>query len=146
MSVFKLHQRLQEDCVYLGQLSVCHVLLMNNADVPWFILVPESISGIAAVELMDLPLSEQQQVIEELNLVSGFVKSLPGVTKLNTAALGNIVPQLHIHVVGRNPDDYCWPALVWASEPGQAYEQDATETLRQQFVNAMSGALKPDDD
>ena len=146
MSVFELHPRLQEDCVYLGRLSVCHILLMNNADVPWFILVPESTSGIAAVELMDLPLSEQQQVLEELNLVSGFVKSLPGVTKLNTAALGNIVPQLHIHIVGRNPDDYCWPALVWASEPGRAYAQDATDSLRQQFANSMSGALKSDDD
>ena len=146
MSIFELHPRLQEDCIYLGRLSICHILLMNNADVPWFILAPESTSGIAAVELIDLPMSEQQQVLEDLNLVSGFVKSLPDVTKLNTAALGNIVPQLHIHVVGRNPNDYCWPALVWASEPGQAYAQDATDSLRQQFANAMLGALRSDDD
>ncbi|MDG1463261.1 MAG: HIT domain-containing protein [Gammaproteobacteria bacterium] len=146
MSVFELHPRLQADCIRLGRLSSCHVLLMNNADVPWFILVPEPASGIDVEELIDLPVPEQQQVLKDVNLVSAYVKHCPEVTKLNTAALGNIVPQLHIHIVGRNPNDYCWPSLVWASEPGRGYSSAALDRMQAQFCTAMSDELKPYDD
>ena len=143
MSVFQLHPRLLEDCISLGSLSSCHVLLMDNADVPWFILVPEPDSGMGVLEIVDLPIPEQHQVLKDVNLVSGYVKLLPGITKLNTAALGNIVPQLHIHIVGRSPEDYCWPSLVWASEPGRRYSPSAIPDLRTDFANAMSGCFTP---
>jgi len=132
---FSIHPQLLADCIVLGRLRQCHVLLMNNSGVPWFILVPENI--VDAAEIIDLSEEQQQRVLADINAVSEFVRAMPEVTKLNTAALGNVVPQLHIHIVGRNSGDYCWPKLVWASDPGPEYEQARIDQLRSELMQAM---------
>ena len=109
MDSFELDARLASDCLVLGEMDMSLVLLMNNSLLPWFILVPKT----TETEMIDLPRSEQVRVLEEINLLSAFVKNHFAVSKLNIATIGNIVPQLHIHVVGRAPNDCCWPKVVW---------------------------------
>jgi diadenosine tetraphosphate (Ap4A) HIT family hydrolase len=108
---FTIHDQLLTDCFPLGRLEACHVLLHRNANVPWFILVPET----GFQDLLDLPGEERDRVVAEAAAVSGFVKSSLGYPKVNFAAIGNLVPQLHLHVVGRKPGDACWPAPVWGN-------------------------------
>jgi len=120
MSKFELNKRLANDCVLLGEMNVSLLLLNKNAMVPWFILVPKT----TEIELTDLPVSEQHSVLEEINLVSKFVKGFFHVSKLNVAAIGNVVSQLHIHVIGRDPLDYCWPDVVWGRSESKAYSDN----------------------
>ena len=109
MKDFQINERLQADCVVLAKLDLSHLLLMNNSLVPWFILVPET----EAVELHDLSREDHARLTDEIRLVSRFVESEFEVEKLNVAALGNIVRQMHIHVIGRRADDFAWPGPVW---------------------------------
>jgi len=136
MSSFEIHPQLQSDCIVLGQFQVSTLLLMNNASVPWFILVPRN--DHFAVELTDLAFADQTQVLAEINAVAGFAKAQPYVEKLNIAALGNIVPQLHIHIVGRSTADYCWPKLVWVADTQPGYAVTALQTLRHN-VSSLAG-------
>ncbi len=106
---FRLDPRLLEAGFELGRLTLSHLLLMNNAALPWFILVPRT----STTELCDLEPDVHQQLFEEVNLIARLVRAEFVIDKLNIATLGNIVPQMHIHVVGRRRDDYCWPGGVW---------------------------------
>lgn len=90
---------------------------MNNSLVPWFILVPET----KAVELHDLSREDHARLTDEIRLVSRFVESEFEVEKLNVAAIGNIVRQMHIHVIGRRLDDFAWPGPVWGRPEKEAY-------------------------
>lgn len=87
----------------------CHLLLHRNALLPWFILVPPT----AVTDLFELAETERQAALSEAALVAGLIKNFLDHAKINFAAIGNVVPQLHLHVVGRRPDDPCWPAPVW---------------------------------
>ena len=107
---FKLDERLEADCEFVANLGVCSLLLMNNASVPWFILVP---SVVQATELTELPMEQQQQVLHEMNQVAAMITSLYNPVKLNIGALGNVVSQLHIHIIGRFTNDPAWPSPVW---------------------------------
>ena len=113
---FTIHEQLLTDCFRLGRLETCHVLLHRNAALPWFILVPET--GLQ--DLLDLPGEERDRAVAEAAALSGFVKHSLGYPKVNFAAIGNLVPQLHLHVVGRKPGDACWPAPVWGNLPDSA--------------------------
>jgi diadenosine tetraphosphate (Ap4A) HIT family hydrolase len=118
MPVFEIHTQLLADCHRLGRFNLCHVLLNKNALLPWFILVPES----DVKDLLDLPQQQSNAVINEASAISQIIKQHLGYPKVNFAAIGNVVPQLHLHVVGRRPDDPCWPAPVWGNLPdGQGY-------------------------
>lgn len=100
---------------------------MNNALFPWFILVPET----DVVELCDLDPASQQILLEEINRLSRFVKESFPIDKLNVAAIGNVVKQLHIHVIGRRTDDPCWPGVVWGAGQSKPYsEVEREEILR----------------
>jgi len=99
-----LDPRLQKDCFVLGKLELCQLLLMNNAAFPWFVLVPET----TQIEVCDLTGSEQTLLWEEVNSIAEFVRANFQIDKLNIGAIGNVVSQLHVHVVGRREDDYCW--------------------------------------
>jgi diadenosine tetraphosphate (Ap4A) HIT family hydrolase len=90
---------------------------MNNSLVPWFILVPNT----NKTEMTDLPLTDQDTLLKEINLISGYIKVNYDTTKLNIAAIGNIVNQLHVHIVGRDPSDYCWPNVVWGRNEKEPY-------------------------
>jgi diadenosine tetraphosphate (Ap4A) HIT family hydrolase len=115
MAGFHLHPRLLEDCHRLGRFALSHVLLHRNAGLPWFILVPEV--DQAVLELHELEAAQRQTLNDELDAVARFVQTGLGAQKLNIAAIGNIVPQLHVHVIGRGPGDPCWPGVVWGNLP-----------------------------
>jgi diadenosine tetraphosphate (Ap4A) HIT family hydrolase len=109
MAAFEVHPQLLADCHRIGKFQLCHVLLHKNGIVPWFILVPET----DVTDLLDLPKDLRNSTTMEAAAVSEFVKSILGWPKVNFAAIGNVVPQLHLHIVGRKPGDPCWPAPVW---------------------------------
>lgn len=109
MDPFKIHPQLRLDSHYLGKMPFSHILLHKNAVLPWFILVPESAAG----DLLDLPEDARHAALQEAVAVAEFIKKVLGYPKINFAAIGNVVPQLHLHVVGRRPGDACWPAPVW---------------------------------
>jgi diadenosine tetraphosphate (Ap4A) HIT family hydrolase len=127
---FQLHPQLAADCHAIGRFDLCHVLLHKNASVPWFILVPET----NATDLLDLPDVQRALAIKEAALVSEFLKTTLGFSKVNFASIGNVVPQLHLHVVGRKASDPCWPAPVWGNLR-ETREYSSTEV--RQIIDAL---------
>lgn len=115
-----IHPQLLLDAHFLGALPRSRVLLHRNAAVPWFILVPDTEIG----ELLDLPADLLAGVMDEAALIAAFVKESFGSARINFASIGNVVPQLHLHVIGRAPGDCCWPAPVWGNL-GEAQEYSA---------------------
>lgn len=113
MDLSHIHAQLLGDCHHLGKLSACEVLLHRNAAVPWFILVPDT----RMVDVLDLPEEHRQAVVAECVAVSAFIKQVLGFEKVNFAGLGNVVPQMHLHIVGRHSGDPCWPLPVWGNLP-----------------------------
>lgn len=108
--MFELHPKLAEDCFLLGQFKLGYLLMMNDYHYPWFILVPQKEN---IQESFQLSTEEQQQLSAEINYSSERVKHCYKAHKMNVAALGNQVPQLHIHIIGRYDFDTCWPHPVW---------------------------------
>ncbi len=141
MRNFVLDSRLANDCYVLGKLDLCLLLLMNNSLVPWFILVPES----PETDMTDLSKTDQSILLKEINLIAGFVKGNFDIPKLNIAAIGNIVNQLHIHIVGRSPSDYCWPNVVWGTKEKEPYTdervKEITELLSEQIGNQLTSHI-----
>ncbi len=115
MAEFEIHSRLLEDCHHIGRFSLSHVLLYRNAGLPWLILVPEVAASVR--ELYELDAASRRSLDEEIDTVARYLKSSLGAEKINVAAIGNLVPQLHVHVVGRHPGDPCWPGVVWGNLP-----------------------------
>jgi len=118
-SNFQLDPRLKADCELVLDLPVCRVLLMNNASVAWFILVPRIVD---ATELTALSMENQQQILMEINQVASALEHIFMPHKLNIGALGNVVSQLHIHVIGRFHKDPAWPNPVWGNLAANEYE------------------------
>lgn len=104
-------KQLLADCHHLGRLPACDVLLNRNAVLPWFILVPET----RLSDVLDLPEEHRQAVLIECAAISAFIKQVLGFDKVNFAGLGNVVPAMHLHIIGRHPDDPCWPQPVWGN-------------------------------
>lgn len=138
--MFELHSQLAKDCLVLGQLPLCKVLLMNDSNYPWIILVP-SLEGLK--EIIDLDAGRQQQLWQESSVVSHLLKTVFAAEKLNIAALGNQVPQLHIHHIARFSADPAWPAPVWGRLPAQAYTEAGHATVTAKIVDYLS-AHSPD--
>jgi diadenosine tetraphosphate (Ap4A) HIT family hydrolase len=129
--------RLLEDCQVLGHFPLCHLLLMKDANYPWLILVPDR-EGIR--ELYQLDEADQQQLMRESMRVSRLLAELFQPDKLNLAALGNVVPQLHIHHVVRYRHDAAWPAPVWGRVPPRPYSDDQLDDLRTRLTTALIAA------
>ena len=133
---FKLHPRLQQDCIGLGRFELCQLLLMNDSQYPWFILVPE-IADIK--EIYQLSKTNRQLLAEESNYLSENLAQLYTPDKLNIAAIGNLVPQLHIHHIARYQTDIAWPAPVWGQFNAIPYTQTqltaTTTTIKSQLIN-----------
>ena len=119
MTMFRLDARLEIDSLKIGALGLCQVRLMNDARWPWLVLVPEIAD---AVEVHDLEPAQQRQLAEEMFLAGAALKRVTGCEKINTAALGNIVRQLHVHVTARSAGDPNWPGPVWGFGARQPYE------------------------
>lgn len=120
--MFALHTQLAKDCVLIGDLALSRVLLMNDAHYPWLVLVPRREE---VVELFQLPRIDQQQLLDEVTQVSAALAGHFRADKMNVAALGNVVPQLHVHIVVRHSDDAAWPRPVWGVVPVRRYSDDA---------------------
>lgn len=131
--MFTLNKQLEADSFFITDLKICRVLLMNNANFPWLILVPKIEE---AVELTDLPFFVQIDILSEINLVAKIVQKKFSPHKLNIANLGNIVRQLHIHVVGRFEADRAFPKPVWGFEVVKYDEKvarDLVEEIREKI-------------
>lgn len=112
---FQLHPRLEQDCKEIGRFKLSRLLLMNDSQYPWCILVPER-EDIS--EIYQLTTSDQQQLQQESCLLSEKMAELYDADKMNVAAIGNMVPQLHLHHIARYRTDPAWPAPVWGiSDP-----------------------------
>jgi diadenosine tetraphosphate (Ap4A) HIT family hydrolase len=130
---WSLHPQLAADTAPVCDLALSQLLAMNDANFPWLILVPRR---AGASEMIDLG-AEQGLLMDELALVSRALKDETRCDKLNVAAIGNVVPQLHIHIVARRKDDAAWPKPVWGALPRRAYEADVME----RFVAAIRGRV-----
>lgn len=126
MRPFTLHPRLAADTAVLADWALSRVLLMNDARFAWLILVPRR-EGLS--EWHDLNHGEALVLTEEIRRASAGLKALMGAAKINVGALGNLVPQLHVHVVARNPGDAAWPGPVWGSGPAAPYAAEARDAL-----------------
>lgn len=131
---FALHPRLAADTLPLASLPLCAALLMNDRRYPWLILVPRR-AGL--VEVHDLDTEERRQLIEEVAAASRALTRLPAVDKINVAALGNIVPQLHVHVVARRVGDSAWPQPIWGQLPPEPYAPAEAGDLIQRLRRAL---------
>ena len=114
----ELHPQLRKDCLLIGRFTLCYLLLMQDANYPWFILVPDR-EGIR--EIYELSEADQVQLLRESSQLSALLATRFRADKLNIAALGNVVPQLHVHHIVRYRDDPAWPAPVWGRVPARPY-------------------------
>ena len=125
-AAWTLDPQLERDTVAVGDLSLSRVLLMNDANFPWLIAVPRH---AGAVEIFDLDDGERVQLMGELALLAKLLKDLTGCDKINIAAIGNVVSQLHVHVVARRRDDAAWPRPVWGALPARPYGKAQADQL-----------------
>lgn len=133
--MIKLNPQLEKDCIMLGEFSLCSLLLLNDANYPWFILLPnrENIT-----EIHQLAEHDQQQLLSESTFFSRCMEQIFQPDKLNIAALGNVVPQLHIHHIARYTTDACWPAPVWGSVTAVPYNKSQLENIKKQLFSVLS--------
>ena len=134
-TTFALDPRLQNDTRHVAALELCDVLLMNDTRFPWLVLVPRK-PGM--VEICDLSSNEQALLWQEVTQASQMLGELERFDKLNLGALGNIVRQLHIHIVGRREGDAAWPGPVWGSGPAVPYMASPLESRLASLRNALS--------
>lgn len=124
---FILNERLASSCVDVVQIHGCCILLKNEAQFPWFIIVPEVPQGIEDLHHLDERIFTE--VMLAVRKISCFVETYFRPEKLNVACIGNIVRQMHIHVVGRSTDDPAWPGVVWAFNAKRQYREGEMETI-----------------
>ena len=134
---FALHPQLVKDTVVVGELGLCCVRLMNDTNYPWLVLVPRV---DAARELIDLDEAQQVALLRDITTASRALQTCFAPDKLNVAALGNMVPQLHIHVVARYTDDVAWPAPVWGRAPAVPYDELSLADRIAQLRGALESA------
>jgi len=132
---FTLDPRLQADTHPVTSLPLCEVLLMNDARFPWLILVPRR-AGMA--EVADLTDADQARLWQEVNRAAAGLRATAPCDKLNIGALGNIVRQLHVHVVARREGDAAWPGPVWGNGEAQPYDRDEREQLAEHLCASMA--------
>lgn len=130
--MFELAPELNRDCIELADWPLCKVLLLNDSQYPWFILVPKQND---LKEIIDL--SEQDQIvfIKESAILSKLIQEVFNPDKLNVAAIGNMVPQLHIHHIARFKNDVAWPAPVWGKFPAKPYSNEQIGEIINQFAD-----------
>jgi len=123
---FKLHAQLRADSLTVGAMPLCDLRLVNDSRFQWCLLVPR-IPDLS--ELHHLPTAHRQSMMSEIEVVSNYLLENTSATKINVAALGNMVPQLHIHVIGRHPADQAWPNSVWAAGSAENYTKADAQAL-----------------
>jgi diadenosine tetraphosphate (Ap4A) HIT family hydrolase len=132
---FELHPQLAADTFQITTLQTCQVLLANDARFAWLILVPQ-VANLR--DWHDVPSALQANVLDEVNQAAATLKDLTNAHKMNVAALGNQVAQLHIHVIARHQDDAAWPKPVWGEGTPQPYTDSARATITDSLLRALS--------
>ncbi|WP_391089512.1 HIT domain-containing protein [Vibrio sp. NH-UV-68] len=132
---FELHPQLAQDTTVIGHFPLCVALLHKDNAVPWVILVPKREQ---LKELHHLPMQEQQQFLYESQAVSQALEATFRPDKLNLGALGNMVPQLHIHHIARFKDDIAWPSPVWGNTRGEQRNEQEQAQLQTRIRNVLS--------
>jgi diadenosine tetraphosphate (Ap4A) HIT family hydrolase len=127
---WSLHPQLERDTVNIGDLPLCRVLVIQDANYPWLLLVPRRPD---IVEIIDLDEVEQAQLMTETARVARALREITQCDKLNIAALGNAVPQLHVHVIARRRSDAAWPRPVWGAVPPLAHDPEELKN----FIGAL---------
>ncbi|HEX19601.1 MAG TPA: HIT domain-containing protein [Acidiferrobacteraceae bacterium] len=132
----RLHPQLEKDCLLIGHFPLCHLLLMRDANYPWLILVPdrEDIN-----EIFQLSKSDQQQLMQESSILASVLVEQFQADKINIAALGNVVPQLHIHHIVRYKDDAAWPAPVWGAVATREYTEKGLVQIIKKLKQGLAG-------
>jgi len=131
---FELDSRLANDCITLGDFPLCRLLLMNDANFPWFILVPRRVE---TSEVYHLSLDDQRQLLHESSFLAENLHDVFDAHKMNIAALGNVVKQLHIHHVVRYEGDSVWPAPVWGALEAVPYTAEQIHDIRHKLEVMM---------
>lgn len=146
--MFSLDPRLQNDTFDCGSFPLCRLLLMNDSTYPWFILVPQR-EGVQEIHQLDE--TDRQQLWAESHQLSRWMENYFNFDKLNIAALGNVVSQLHLHHVARCDGDPAWPGPVWGHRPAVPYDQPVVDELLEvvleefKFIEPLLvHALRPD--
>lgn len=129
-----LNTQLERDSVFITDLELCQLRLHKNATFPWLILIP---SRNNAIEIIDLSTKDQLQLMKEIAQISHLVKTLFSPTKLNVANLGNIVSQLHVHIIARFETDPAWPQPVWNSGISSQYTSDDLTSRIQKILSLL---------
>ncbi|MDH2296507.1 HIT family protein [Cobetia sp. 29-18-1] len=139
MTPFNLHPQLDADTHFVADLPLCTVRLMNDARYPWLVLIPRR---DAIREIYELDSSAQQQLWQETTQLGELLMTVSGGEKLNIGALGNMVPQLHMHVIARRSDDEAWPGPVWGVGTAEPHDSETltvlVDTLRMKIAELPS--------
>ncbi len=130
MISFKVDPALEQDSFLIADMELSKLYVKNDKENPWFVLVPRKMN---ASELVDLTHEEQCMLMEEVSTVSEFLKKYYRPTKINIGALGNIVRQLHIHIIARYENDQAWPQALWGTTPEVFFEQVELENIKSNF-------------
>lgn len=138
---FQLHELLQRDAIKLLELPLSTLLLMNDSNYPWFVLVPR-VDNIQDIYQLDW--HQQQQFLNESSLLSEILMQLFNGSKMNVAALGNVCPQLHVHHIVRFEDDIAWPKPVWGEFAMKAYSENELSLLKEKVLPALDKILTQD--
>lgn len=133
-SDFAMHPRLEADSVYLCRWTLCQVRLINDARYPWLMLVPEQPN---ITEPFELTAGDQAQLWRESMALAGWMKGYFQADKMNVAALGNVVPQLHVHHVARLVNDSAWPGPVWGVGEAEPYDSGRLTPLCQTLTQLL---------
>ena len=136
-----LHQRLREDTIEIVRLKLSLVLLMNDSSFPWLVLVPER-QGVQ--EVYELSVEDRSVLIEEIAVASEIIQQLYFPDKINIGALGNLVSQLHIHVIGRFMTDHAWPGPVWGAGSARPYADKGLASVSAKIKKAFKQKLSND--
>ncbi len=139
--MFKLHTRLVQDTSVIGDFPLCRLLLMNDASYPWFILVPRRTE---IQEIFELEQQDQKQLLKESSHLSQILSKIFQADKLNIAALGNMVPQLHIHHIVRYQTDQAWPNPIWGLFSSRPYTERARQETCAGLIDHLVDFI-PDD-
>jgi len=133
MAPIKLDPQLEQDCINLGTINQNVLLLMNNSLIPWLILIPtnsfDNTTGNVIDEFDLLPFEQQTSLLEQINQLSAFLRKYFQIDKINIASIGNVVRQLHLHIVGRSSNDYCWPDVVWGNNKKCPWQEQQVAEL-----------------
>ena len=136
---FSLHPQLANDCFVLANFPLCKLLLCNDSAYPWFILVPQ-VNDITDIYQLDW--QQQQQFLNESSLLSELLMQVFEGDKMNVAALGNVVEQLHVHHIVRYKTDVSWPKPIWGQQPLTPYSDDELLNLKEKLLPKLSVILE----